>query len=118
MNYLLLIHEPRGQRAERTSAEGHAVYDRMLGYADALQREGRLRSFESLQDDDRARRVQVRDGRARVVDGPFTEAKEMVGGFFVVDCESLDEAVALAERCPAASWGTIEVRPVGPCFDR
>jgi hypothetical protein len=51
-----------------------------------------------------------------VVDGPFAEAKEMIGGFFLVDCASREEAVALAARCPAAQWATVEVRSLGPCF--
>ena len=116
MNFLLVILEERGQRAERPQAEGQAVYDRMLAFAEGLKVQGKLRGVESLQSDDKGRRVQVRDGQPRFIDGPFTEAKEMVGGFFLVECESLDEAAALAGRCPAAAWATIEVRPVGPCW--
>jgi hypothetical protein len=59
----------------------------------------------------------VRDGVARVVDGPFAETKEMVGGFFLVDCDTRDEALALARECPAAEWLTVEVRGLAPCFD-
>ena len=116
MNYLLLILEPPGQRAERTLAEGQDAYNQMLAYAEALKSEGRLRGVDSLAGDDKGARVQVRQGRTRTVDGPFTEAKEMIGGYFLVDCASLDEAKALAARCPAAGWATVEVRPVGPCF--
>lgn len=116
MNYLLLIHEEPGQRSRRSLPEGQALYERMLGFAEALKIEGRLRGVESLQSADKGRRVQVRHGQPRVIDGPFTEAKEMIGGFFLVDCESLDEATALAARCPAAEWATVEVRPVGPCW--
>lgn len=116
MNYMLMILEPRGQREERGAAEGQVVYDRMLGFAETLKVEGKLRGVESLQGDERGKRVQVRDGRRSLVDGPFAEAKEIIGGIFIVDCASLDEAVALAERCPAAEWATIEVRPAGPCF--
>ena len=116
MNYLLVILEERGQRQQRSPAEGQAAYDSMLGFAEALQHEGKLRGVESLQSDDKGRRVQMRNGQPRFMDGPFTEAKEMVGGFFLVECESLDEAAALAGRCPAAAWATIEVRPVGPCW--
>jgi hypothetical protein len=116
MNYLLLIHEPRGQREQRSPQQGRTAYDQMLAFAETLKGEGKLRAVESLQGDERGRRVQVREGQVRLLDGPFTEAKEFVGGFFLVDCGSLDEAVALAERCPAAAWATVEVRPVGPCF--
>ena len=116
MNYLLMIHEETGQRDQRSLQEGQAVYERMLGFAETLKVEGKLRAVESLQSDDKGKRVQVRNGQPRFIDGPFTEAKEMIGGFFLVDCETLAEATALAARCPAAEWATVEVRPVGPCW--
>ena len=116
MNYLLVIVEERGQRGQRSQADGQAVYDSMLGVAEELKREGKLRRVESLQSDDKSRRVQVRNGQPRFIDGPFTEAKEMVGGFFLVDCQSIEEAAEIAARCPAAGWATVEVRPVGPCW--
>lgn len=116
MNYLLVILEEPGQRQQRSLSEGQAVYDRMLGFAETLKTEGKLRAVESLQSEDKGRRVQVRNGQPRLIDGPFTEAKEMVGGFFLVECETLAEATALAARCPAAEWATIDVRPVGPCW--
>ena len=116
MPYLLLIHEPVGQRQERTQAEGEAVYERMVRFAADLQARGVLRAVESLSSQDNAARVKVNGGRVQVVDGPFAEAKEMVGGFFLLDCATRDEAVAIAARCPAAEWATVEVRAVGPCF--
>lgn len=116
MNYMLLILEPPGQRSQRSLQEGQAVYDRMLGYAETLKGEGKLRGVESLLADAQGQRVQVRNGQPRFIDGPFTEAKEMVGGFFLVECATLAEASALAARCPAAEWATVEVRPVGPCW--
>jgi hypothetical protein len=117
MPYMLLIHEPVGQRQTRTLAEGQAVYDRMLRFADGLKSRGVLRAVESLaSQDERAVRIKVREGRAQVVDGPFAEAKEMVGGFFLLDVESRDEAMAIARECPAAEWATVEVRTVGPCY--
>jgi hypothetical protein len=51
-----------------------------------------------------------------VLDGPFAEAKEMVGGFFLLDCKTREEAVAIAKQCPAAEWAMVEVRAVGPCY--
>jgi hypothetical protein len=116
MAYLLLIHEPVGQRQSRSRAEGEAVYARMVDFAGDLQKRGVLRAVESLSSQDSASRVQVRNGTAKVVDGPFAEAKEMVGGFFLLDCATRDEAVAIARDCPAAEWATVEVRPVGPCY--
>jgi hypothetical protein len=61
-------------------------------------------------------RVQRRGGQAALIDGPFAEAKEMIGGFFLLDVATRDEAVAIANECPAAEWCTVEVRELGPCF--
>ena len=116
MPYLLLIHEPVGQRAERTEAEGRAAYQSVLDFSDTLQRRGVLRASSALTGLAQAARVQVRSGVARVVDGPFAEAKEMVGGFFLVDVATRDEAVAIARSCPAAAFATVEVRETGPCY--
>ena len=98
MPYMLLIHEPVGQRATRTEAEGRAVYGRMLGFADALKARGLLLGVESLGSQAEASRVQVREGRPQVLDGPFAEAKEMVGGFFLIDCASREEAIAIDRK--------------------
>ena len=114
MNYMLLIIEPVGQRQQRTEDEGRELYERMLRYADDLKERGLLLAAQSLKTD--AARLQVRDGRRALVDGPFAEAKEMVGGYFLLDCSTRDEAVAIAAECPAAQWATVEVREFGPCF--
>jgi len=116
MPYMLLIHEPVGQRLTRSRAEGEAVYGRMLKFAGELKSEGVLLGVESLASQDGAAQVRVRAGKAQVLDGPFSEAKEMVGGFFLVDCATREEALAIAARCPAAEWATLEVRATGPCF--
>jgi hypothetical protein len=75
-----------------------------------------LLGVESLQSHERATRVQVRGASAKVVDGPFAEAKEMIGGFFLLDCKTKEEAMAHARACPAAEWATVEVRETGPCY--
>jgi hypothetical protein len=116
MSYMLLILEPPGQRAERGLEEGKRVYARMGKFADELKARGVLLGVESLASDAKGARLQVRDGRQRLVDGPFTEAKEMIGGYFVVDVATRQEALAIAAECPAAGWATIEVREVGPCW--
>ncbi|MGZ8256081.1 MAG: YciI family protein, partial [Burkholderiaceae bacterium] len=100
MSYMLLIVEPVGQRGERTDDEGRGLYDCMLRYADELKQRGLLLAAQSLKTD--AARLQIRDGKRALVDGPFAEAKEMVGGYFLLDCATRDEAVAIAAECPAA----------------
>lgn len=117
MPHMLLIHEPISQRATRSEAEGRAVYERMLRWGDDLRSRGLLLAAESLASQDGAARVTVAGGKARIVDGPFAEAKEMIGGFFLVDVDSREEAVKLAGECPAAEWATVEVRGLAPCFE-
>lgn len=117
MSYMLLIHEPVGQRATRTEVEGRSLYERMLRFGDELAREGVLLDAQSLAPSSAASRVRLEGGRARIVDGPFAEAKEMVGGFFHVDVATHEEALALAARCPAAEWATVEVRALAPCYE-
>ncbi|WP_144151615.1 YciI family protein [Paraburkholderia sp. BCC1885] len=116
MAYMLLIVEPTNQRSERTEEEGRALYDRMGNYAEELSKRGLLLACESLKSSRDAVRVQVRDGQSRLLDGPFAEAKEMVGGFLLLNCETREDAVAIAAACPAAQWCTVEVREVGPCY--
>jgi len=116
VSYLLMIVEPHGQREARGRAGGEAAYAERLAFAEGLKRRGVLRAVESLVSDHKATRVQQRDGRPSLVDGPFTEAKEMVGGFFLLDVASRDEALAIAAECPAARWCSVEVRETGPCW--
>ena len=116
MSYMLLILEDPAQRGTRTRAEGEAVFQRMLDFAEDLKKQDKLLAVESLASQQKGARVQVRGGRAQVLDGPFAEAKEMVGGFFLLNCRTREEAVAIARNCPAAEWATVEVRETAPCY--
>lgn len=116
MSYLLLIQEPLGQREARTPEEGRQAYARMTDFADRLRDQGLLQAAQSLQSLNHGSRVRRREGRVSTLDGPFAEAKEMVGGFFLLNVASRDEALALAAECPAAAWATVEVRGTGPCY--
>ena len=113
---MLLIVEPVGQRRGRTEAEGREVYDQMLRFSADLKERGLLKLSQSLRTDADAVRVQLRGGKRSLTDGPFAEAKEMVGGFFLLECETKAQAIAIAAECPAAAWATVEVRELGPCF--
>ncbi|MGE0331409.1 MAG: YciI family protein [Ramlibacter sp.] len=117
MTYMLLILEPTGQRQERTEAQGREAYDQMLKFGDSLKARGLLQGTQSLASHRKAVRVSHAGGKAQVLDGPFAEAKEMVGGFFILSCASFEEAVAIARECPAAQWATVEVRAFAPCYD-
>lgn len=114
MPHMLLIVEPPGQRAERGLEGGQQAYQVMLDYTEQLRSAGVLMTSSSLAT--AATRLAQRDGAERLIDGPFAEAREMVGGFFLLNCETRDEALAWARRCPAARWATVEVRETGPCY--
>jgi hypothetical protein len=116
MPYMLVILEDPAQRGTRTRAEGEAVFQRMVDFAAELRQQDQLLAVESLSAQSKGARVQVRGGKAQVLDGPFAEAKEMIGGFFLLDVKTREEALAIAQRCPAAEWATVEVRETAPCY--
>jgi hypothetical protein len=115
MKYLLLIyHNPGARQVWEAFSEAQRAED-MAAYAalnDELAASGELIAAESLADPQHARRVAVRDGRLVASDGPFAEVKEELAGFYLVDCESMDRAVAIAGRIPEAAAAEIEVRPI------
>ena len=115
MPHMLLIVEPIGQREARGVDGGQVAYQQMLGFTEDLKHAGVLMASSSLAT--AATRLHRPEGAAaRVLDGPFAEAKEMIGGFFLLNVQTREEALAWAGRCPAAAWATVEVRETGPCF--
>ncbi|HUK00704.1 MAG TPA: YciI family protein [Steroidobacteraceae bacterium] len=116
MPYVLLVVEPVGQRDTRSESEGRALYERMLRFSEDLKSRGLLTLTQSLKSQAAAVRLTRQGNRVAMVDGPFAEAKEMIGGFFLLTCESREQALAIARECPAAEWATIEVRELGPCY--
>lgn len=116
MSYMLLIVEPIGQRRTVSEYQGRARYQRMLNFAEALKDRGVLQAAQSLKSEVEGLRVQRQDGRVVHIDGPYSETKEMIGGFFLLDCDDRAQAITIAEECPAAEWATVEVRELGPCF--
>jgi hypothetical protein len=117
MSYMLLVIEEGEKRRARSVEQGRLAMERMLRFTADLQARGVLKASDSLAADSKGVRIETRAGRRSFVDGPFTEAKEIVGGFFLLDGVTRDEAIAIAAECPAAEWATVEVRPVGPCWD-
>ena len=117
MPHMLLVIEPVGQRETRSIADGKVLYDRMVAFGENLKARGILKAYDSLAPIAKGVRVAVRDGNCSLVDGPFAEAKEIVGGFFLLDC-SREDAVRYASECPAAEFATIEVREVSPCWEK
>jgi hypothetical protein len=112
MQFLLLVYTD----AERLAALPEGSFDPMMKgcfeHADALKRDGKLLQSQQLEDANTARSVRIRNGRTHVLDGPFAETKELLGGFNLIEADDMDEAVRIAESLPWASVGCIEVRPV------
>jgi hypothetical protein len=110
MQYMLMIYEPDAERVEKMD-------ERMpdcAAYAQAMIKAGIYVTGDRLRGTATATTVRVTDGRTHVVDGPYVETKEQLGGFHIIDVPDLDTALAWAARCPAASRGVVEVRPVWP----
>jgi hypothetical protein len=116
MAYMLLVVEKVGDRAARSESALRTRYDRMLSFSEDLKRRGLLTMSQSLRTDAVAARVTTRGEKPIVHDGPFAEAKEMIGGIFLLTCETREQAIEIARECPAVEWSTIEVRELGPCF--
>jgi hypothetical protein len=110
MCYMLLIYDC--DRPEPGDPRFEGSLERVNRFAAECHRRGVLRSGDPLQPAGTATTVRVRDGQTLIVDGPFAEVHEQLGGYYVVDCRDLDEALELAALCPMAEEGSIEVRPL------
>jgi hypothetical protein len=116
MRYALLLHyfEPaEGELSDEMMAQGRQAFD---VYGKALHQAGVLRSADVLCQTPSTTTVSRRDGAPRVQDGPFAETKEALAGVFLIDVPDLDAAIGWAEKCPAAEWGAMEIRPVATAF--
>ena len=81
-------------------------------FMDEMSAQGVIVDSQRLKPTSSSTTVQVREGDLVIADGPFAETKEQIAGFFVVDCQDLDQAIEVASKIPSAQWGTIEVRPI------
>lgn len=112
MQYLLLIYHNEPQRVAWTPDEQAAIYTEYRTLRQDLQNQGKFLGGNELKPTTTATTVRVRDGKQSVTDGPFAETKEQLGGYFLIEANDLDEAIAIAARIPTARNGSIEVRPV------
>ena len=110
MQYMLLIYNCK-QPAPADPGFAEALA-RVNAFADECRRRGVFVAGDPLQPESTATTVSVRDGRTLITDGPFVETHEHLGGYYILDCPSLDEALELAALCPLAEQGSIEVRPI------
>ena len=112
MKYALLICTDESVIGALSPEEGSAALAEYGAFAEEMGARGVLRGGERLRPTSDATTVQVRDGKVLTGDGPFAETKEQIGGYFVVECKDLDEAIEVAAKIPGARFGTIEVRPI------
>ena len=113
MQYLLLIYQQEGSATSAASDEEMASERAGYGAFTVETRErGQLVAGEALEPTTTATSVRVREGQVFVTDGPFAETKEALGGFYLLECRDLDEAIEMAAKIPAVKRGTIEVRPI------
>jgi hypothetical protein len=112
VRYILLIYGEEARWASLSQEQQQAEFAAYASFTQDLVDRGMMRAGEALEDSSKATTVRVRDGERLVTDGPFVETKEQVGGFYLIECESLDEAIDAAAKIPAARGGAIEVRPI------
>ncbi len=112
MQYILLLHVQEDGWSRLTKGEQEQGMAAYMAYTEALSKAGAMIGLGRLQPTSTATTVRVVDGKSQVLDGPFVDAKEQLGGYYVIDVPDLDSAISWAARCPAAAHGIVEVRPL------
>jgi hypothetical protein len=115
MKYLLLIYGKEADMPDtKTPADAYKMAEPYAAYTEALQKAGVLLGGSRLRPTSNATTVRVQGGKAQVLNGPYAETKEQLGGYYMIEVPDLDAALSWAARCPGAATGTIEVRPIWP----
>jgi hypothetical protein len=112
MKYLCTIYGDESGWNDVTPEQMNDVMSAYFAFSEAAEKAGVLVAGEGLERTSSATTVRVRDGERVLSDGPFAETKEQLGGFYLLDCANLDEAIDWASRIPGAAMGSVEVRPV------
>lgn len=112
MKYMLLIYRDEAAFARASKAEVEQSMGAYIAYTEALKKAGVLMGGERLQGIASATTVRIANGKTKVLNGPYAETREQLGGYYMIEAPDLDAALAWAARCPGASQGTIEVRPL------
>ena len=112
MRYMLLIYGDEAKWMALSPEEQDAVRSEYVDYSRWLGEKGWIRDGDELADSPTATVVRRRNGEVLATDGPFTETREQLGGYFEIECEDLDQAIEAAGRCPAARHGAVEIRPI------
>jgi hypothetical protein len=112
MQYILLIYGNEELARKASPDEQGKVYGEYIAFTKSVRESGQLRAGEPLESVAKAKSVRVREGKTAIIDGPFAETKEQLGGFYVIEAKNDAEACEIASRLPTAKTGTIEVRPI------
>jgi hypothetical protein len=112
MQYMLLIYSEPGSRDRYSDEEIEAMYQEYFALSRRLREQGKLLSSHELQSSSTAKSVEVRNGETVTTDGPFAETKEVLGGYYLIEADTPEEAVEWAAQIPSARYGWVEVRPV------
>jgi hypothetical protein len=112
MKYLCLAYEEEKKLNDLSRSEWDSLREETLAYVEILRKSGHLLLTNALQSARTAATVRVRSGKLSVMDGPYAETKEQLGGFFLIEAGDLQQAIELASRWPSARLGSIEVRPI------
>lgn len=112
MQFLCLIYEAESLMATRTEQENGEIFQDYMAYTDEIKSSGHFVAGEALEPVSTATTIRIRDGERVVTDGPFAETKEQLGGYYLLECDTLDEAIEQASKIPSAKCGSIEVRPI------
>jgi len=112
MQYLLLIYSNEAEYNARPQAEVAQTMAEYGTFTQGIVQNGNFKGGERLRPISSATTVRVRNGKTMTTDGPFAETREQLGGFYMIEAKNLDEATAIAAKCPGARFGSIEVRPI------
>lgn len=114
MQYLLMIHQDETAMQKARAEDGAAMMAAYGAYTQAMREAGILRGGERLHPSSSATVVRMKEGKPSVLNGPYAEIKEQLGGYYVIEVADIDAAINWAARCPGAQYGAIEVRPIHP----
>ena len=112
MQYLLMIYNAEGNGPQPGDADFGALMADYMAFTNEVKERGLFVAGEPLEDVSTATTVRVRQGKTEISDGPFAETKEVLGGYYLLDCKDLDEALECAAKIPTAKYGSIEIRPI------
>lgn len=112
MQFLCLIYEAESLMGTRSEEENGKIFADYMQYTQDIKDSGHFVAGDALQPTDTATTIRIRNNETMITDGPFAETKEQLGGYYLLECDSLEEAIEKASKIPSVTYGSIEVRPI------